>query len=182
MNSAYQLKYVKLNLDNLDIVYNIQKQTWPQEPDYDDLYDKAKNTKDDNVMFLVYINNNLIGITGVDVYREYPDTIWLDWFTVLEDYRKKGYGTKILLDTINYCKQLKRYDVFRIETTYYKDRPALYLYDKVMQLREEYTVEDTLNNKTSTLIYSYSLNGKIDLWNNRYLGLNKYYSNLNKRS
>ena len=40
MNSAYQLKYVKLNLDNLDIVYNIQKQTWPQEPDYDDLYDK----------------------------------------------------------------------------------------------------------------------------------------------
>ena len=40
-----------------------------------------------------------------------------------------------------------------------------------MQLKEEYTIEDTKNEKTNTLIYSYSLNGKLDLWNNKYLGL-----------
>ena len=178
MKSVYGLNYIKLNLDNLDTVYKVQKETWPNDSDYDDLYDKAINTKDDNVMFLVYDNNTFIGITGVDVLKDYPNTIWLDWFTILKKYRKKGYGTKVLLDTINYCKQLKKYDVFRVEVTYYENRPALYLYEKVMQLKEKYTLEDTFDNKTNTLIYSYSLHGKLDLWNNRYLGLREYYNSM----
>ena len=178
MKSIYGLKYVELNLNNLDIAYKIQKETWPKDPDYEDLYDKATNTKEDNIIFLVYDKNNLIGITGVDVFSEYPDTIWLDWFTILKEYRKREYGTKVLLDTINYCKQLKKYDVFRVEVTYYEKRPALYLYDKVMQLKEKYTLEDTKTSKTNTLIYSFSLNGKLDLWNNRYLGLREYYGSM----
>lgn len=181
MESLYNLTYVPLSLDNFDIAYKIQTETWPKDPDYNDLYDKAVNTKDDNIIFLVYDKNNLIGITGVDVFREYPDTIWLDWFTILEKYRKKGYGTKVLLDTINYCKQLKKYDAFRVEVTYYKKRPAIYLYNKIMQVKEEYTVEDTKSNKTNTLIYSYSLNGKLKLWNNRYLGLREYYDSIKNK-
>lgn len=182
MNSLYELDYIPLTLENFDIAYNIQKKQWPDDPDYNDLYEKATKTKDDNIIFLVYDKNDLIGITGVDVYDEYPDTIWLDWFTILEKYRKKGYGTKVLLDTINYCKKLKKYDVFRVETTYYENRPALFLYDKIMELKENYTIEDTENDKTETLIYSYSLNGKLDLWNNRYLGLREYYDNLKEEN
>lgn len=178
MNSLYGLKYVTLNLDNLNIAYEIQKNTWLDDPDYDDLYDKAVNTKDDNCFFLVYDNETLIGITGVDVFKKYPDTIWLDWFTILPEHRRKGYGKKVLLDTIHYCKKLNRYDVFRVETTYYENRPALFLYDKVMQLKEDYTIEDTDTKKNNTLIYSYSLSGKLDLWNNRYLGLCEYYDKL----
>ena len=37
MKSLYGLKYVELNLDNLDIAYKIQNETWPKDPDYDDL-------------------------------------------------------------------------------------------------------------------------------------------------
>ncbi len=175
MKSLYDLKYETINLENLEIAYNIQKDIWPNTPDYEDLYDKATNTKDDNCFFLVYNENELIGITGVDVFREYPETIWLDWFAILPQHRKKGYGKKVLLDTIQYCKNLNRYDVFRVETTYYESRPALFLYDKVMQLKENYTIEDTETIKNNTIIYSYSLNGKLDLWNNRYLGLSEYY-------
>lgn len=175
MQSLYDLKYEIINLENLEIAYNIQKDIWPNSPDYEDLYDKATNTKDDNCFFLVYNEDKLIGITGVDVFREYPETIWLDWFAILPQYRKKGYGKKVLLDTIQYCKSLNRYDVFRVETTYYENRPALFLYDKVMQLKENYTIEDTETVKNNTIIYSYSLNGKLDLWNNRYLGLSEYY-------
>ena len=178
MTSSYELEYVKVDMNNISTAYKIQKETWPKDPDYEDLYDKAIDFKDDNAIFLVYDKDNLIGITGVDVFEEYPDTIWLDWFTILKDFRKMGYGTKVLLDTIKYCKQLKKYDTFRIETTYYEGRPAVYLYDKIMQLKEEYTIEDTENDKTNTLIYSYSLNGKLDPWNNRYLGLRKYYSSM----
>lgn len=179
MNSIYNLRYEFLNLDNLDVAFTIQKETWPNDPDYDDLYDKAINTRDDNCFFLVYDNNDLIGITGVDVLNNYPDTIWLDWFTILPEYRKKGYGKKVLIDTILYCKDLKKYDVFRIETTYWENRPAVFLYDKVMEIKEKYTLEDTKNDKTNTLIYSYSLSGKLDLWNNRYLGIRDYYKSMN---
>ncbi len=178
MNSQFDLTYKILNLENMNIAYEIQKNTWKEDPDYDDLYDKATNTRDDNCFFLVYDNEKLIGITGVDVFQEYPDTIWLDWFTILPEERRKGYGEKVLLDTIDYCKSLNRYNVFRIETTYYENRPAVFLYDKIMQTREDYTAEDTEDKKTNTLIYSYSLNGEIDLWNNRYLGLKEYYNSL----
>ena len=65
-----------------------------------------------------------------------------------------------------------------METTYYENRPALYLYNKVMELKEDYTAEDTDEIKNNTLIYSYSLSGKLELWNNKYLGLRKYYDNL----
>ena len=180
MESQYGLIYEKINLDNLNTAYEIQKNIWKDESDYDDLYDKATNTKDDNCFFIVHDKDNIIGITGVDVYREYPDTIWLDWYAILPEYRRKGYGEKVLLDTIMYCKSLNRFNVFRIETTYYKNRPALFLYDKVMQLKEEYTAEDTIDKKLNVIIYSYSLNGKIELWNNKYLGLIEYYEKLNK--
>jgi len=178
MNSLYGLKYETLNRNNLDLAYKIQSTTWKDDPDYEDLYDKATNPKDDNCFFLVYDKDTLVGITGVDVFRQYCETIWLDWFTVLPEHRQKGYGKKILLDTIEYCKQLERFDFFRIEITYYHNRPALFLYDKVMQLRENYTVEDTEDRKNNTIIYSYSLNGKLDPWNNKYLGLREYYDHL----
>lgn len=178
MESLYGLKYIIVNSNNLEIAFKIQKETWPDAVDYDDLQDKAVNTKNDNCIFLVYDKEKLIGITGVDVYRQYPESAWLDWLAILPEYRKRGYGEKVLLDTIQYCKKLNKFDAFRIEVTYYENRPALFLYDKVMQLREEYTIEDTDTIKRNTIIYSYSLNGKLEAWNNKYLGLTEYYNNL----
>jgi GNAT superfamily N-acetyltransferase len=46
------------------------------------------------LLFLVYDKDVLIGITGIDVDDKYSDTIWLDWFTILPEYRRKGYGKK----------------------------------------------------------------------------------------
>lgn len=178
MESLYGLKYIIVNSNNLEIAFKIQKETWPDAVDYDDLQDKAVNTKNDNCVFLVYDKEKLIEITGVDVYRQYPESAWLDWLAILPEYRKRGYGEKVLLDTIQYCKKLNKFDAFRIEVTYYENRSALFLYDKVMQLKEEYTIEDTDTIKRNTIIYSYSLNGKLEAWNNKYLGLTEYYNNL----
>ena len=46
-----------------------------------------------------------------------------------------------------------------------------------MNIKEEYTVE---NEKTDnpTLIYTYNFTDKAENWNNRYLGLNEYYTKL----
>lgn len=50
----------------------IQREIWPDDPDYEDLYNKATNAKDDNCFFLVYDRNTLVGITNVDVWDKYP--------------------------------------------------------------------------------------------------------------
>lgn len=74
MQSLYGLKYIIVNSSNLEIAFKIQKETWPDAVDYDDLKNKAINTKKDNCVFLVYDKEKLIGITGVDVYRQYPES------------------------------------------------------------------------------------------------------------
>ena len=63
------------------------------------------------------------------------------------------------------------------KSTWYENRPALYLYDDVMDLREEYTVENTDTIKNNFIIYTYGLNKKAEYWNNKYLGLREYYDN-----
>lgn len=175
MLSQFGLQYIPINLSNMVLAYEIQKRQWPETPDYNGLYDKAAHTTDDNIEFLVYHNETLLGITGIDRIEEYSDSIWLDWFTILPEYRRKGFGKKVLLDTIEYCKKLNRYKNFRIDTTYYEGRPALFLYDEIMDLREEYTAEDTDECKNNFLIYTKGLKGKPERWNNCYLGLKEYY-------
>lgn len=176
-----KLTYKKIDKKNIDTAYNIQKKIWPDDPDYNSFLDKIENPGDDNVSFLVYDKENIIGITGVYVEDEDNESIWLDWFTILPEYRKKGYGKRVLLDTIDYCKKLNKYLYFRLDTTYYKNRPALFLYDKVMHLREDYTAEDTKEKKNNYLIYTYALKEKIKPWNNRYLGLKEYYDKCTKK-
>lgn len=177
--------FERITYDNLELACNIQNKIFPEENGRQNFIEQIEKDpyRKELDYYIVYLNKEPIGITGIYSYHEYPENAWLGWFGILEQYRRRGYGTKVLLDTINYCKQLKKYDVFRVEVTYYEKRPALYLYDKVMQLKEEYTLEDTSASKTNTLIYSYSLKGKLDLWNNRYLGLREYYSSMKcKRS
>lgn len=171
------LRYEKVNKINIDIAYNVQQKIWPNDPDYDNFLDKIKNPSDNNMSWLVYSENDLIGITGIYTEDIDKDSIWLDWFAILPEYRRSGFGEQVLLDTIKYCKNLNRCSYFRLDTTYYKNRPALFLYDKVMDLKENYTAEDTNNKNNNYLIYTYCLKGKIKPWNNHYLGLNEYYDN-----
>lgn len=51
MESLYNLKYELLNLKNLDVAFKIQKEIWPDDPDYEDLFDKATKTETDNCFF-----------------------------------------------------------------------------------------------------------------------------------
>lgn len=169
------LKYEKIDKKNINIAYEIKKNIWPEDPDYNSFLDKIENSSDDNISWLVYDNKEIIGITGIYVEDEDNESIWLDWFAILPQYRQKGYGKRVLLDTIDYCKKLNKYLYFRVDTTYYENRPALFLYDKVMDLREDYTAEDTDEKKHEYLIYTYALKGEVKPWNNRYLGLNEYY-------
>ena len=173
-SSNKEIKYIQVINENIDIAYNIQKNVWKEEPDKQNFIEKANNAKDDYIAFIAYYKEIPIGITGVYTEDVDKNSIWLDWFCVKQEYRNRGFGEQILLDTIQYAKSLDRFLYFRAETTYWKDRPAVALYDKVMPLKEFYTAENSEN----TLIYTYNFTNKKELWNNKYLDLNNYYLNL----
>lgn len=168
------LKYQKVTNDNWEIAFNIQKILWPNTPDYNNFIDKSNNSKDDYISFIVYNNNTPVGITGFYVENIDKKTIWLDWFGILPEFRNQGLGKKVLINTINYCKKLNKFEYFRAETTFWEGRPAISLYDDVMHFKEHYTIEGQNN----SLIYTFSFNGEKELWNNRYLDLNQYYGQL----
>jgi len=177
VDSQNILKYIKVNKENFETAYNIQKQIWVDEPDFNNFKQKSESRTKDNISWIVYYNDTPIGITGVFTEDFDSETIWLDWYGVLPKYRKNGFGKKILLDTIEYCKKLEKYEYLRLDTTYWDGRPAIFLYDSVMSFKEKYTAEDEKVSH-NWWIYTYSLKGKKDLWNNRYIGLSEYYNEL----
>lgn len=65
------------------------------------------------------------------------NSIWLGWFGVLNEFRRKGYGQQILIDTINMAKDLaKKYPIkyFRLYTSEKDDSIAQPLYYKIMDI------------------------------------------------
>lgn len=176
-SSDKRIQYIKMDSSNFELAYQIQKSIWIEDPDYQCFYDKAMTPTLYDTCFLIYFGDDLIGITGAYIEDCDSETIWLDWFGILPEYRGNGLGETVLLDTIHYCQSFKEFKYFRLDTTYYENRPAIGLYDKIMDLREEYTIEDTEVLKHQYLIYTYDLKrtGDIQPWNNRYIGLSDYY-------
>lgn len=171
-----ELVYKKVSADNIQLALDIQHYIWPNE-DVDEDYLAKPLFPDDasNVSWLIYYEDALIGVTGVFTFDideagyDQEESIWMDWFAILPEFRRHHFGQQVLQDTIEYCRRLKKYKYFRIDTTNFPGRPAVSLYDKFMPLREEYTAEDTPDKKQGYLIYSCSLDGSpIKPWNNRF--------------
>lgn len=174
------LVYREVDASNIDLAVKIQHQVWPHEPVKQYYIDKPLYPEGgSNVSWIVYYGHAPIGITGVSIYD--PDelgydeykSIWMDWFAILPEFRGRGFGKQVLLDTIEYCRKLGRFEYFRLDTTFDEDRPAIGLYDRVMQYNEPYTAEDTPSHPRHCRIYSYSLHSApMKPWNNQPLELN----------
>lgn len=177
-SSNEQIQYVEVDQDNLEIAYEIQKTIWASEPDYQSFYRKIAYPDIYEKFFIVYFDNQPIGITGTYIEDFDSESIWLDWYGILPEYRGNGYGKTILLDTICYCQNFNDFSYLRLDTTYWENRPAIFLYDKVMDLKEDYTIEDTKTEKHGYLIYTYNLKrtGYTKPWNNRFIGLVEHYN------
>lgn len=123
--------------------------------------------EDDNVKYyLAYINNESIGITGIYHYQK--DEAWLAWFGILPQYRHKGYGKKLLEETIKIAKE-QGYRTFRLYTDKIENAKAVKLYEKLGFIGEKYSVEKL---SYDCWIYSKSLyDNNVKLWNNKNLNL-----------
>ena len=168
------MKLVLVTKDNLLLAYKVQKEIFPDSPDY--LFLKNAVESEDIALnhYLAYENHRLVGITGVYSEAIDKDSIWLSWFGVLPTERRKGYGRKILEETENICKSLP-FKFFRCYTTSSYNSSALPLYDSFFTIKEKYENENDETYNNTTLIYSSSLQKeKVPYWNNKYIGIKEY--------
>lgn len=169
-----ELTYERINKDNIKLASIIQYEIFPNSSSYTKYLKQINSDKKVPVDYLVYSKLNPIGIIGLYEQDGDKTSIWLSYFGLLKQYRKKGYGKRMLNDVIELAKRYnKRY--LRLYTYEVWNSVAQGFYKKHMQLEEYYTNKnddqiDILEGKPK--IFSYSLTGdKIKPWNNKYIGL-----------
>lgn len=125
--------------------------------------------EDDHVKYYIaYDEDEAIGISGTYNYGDDNTTVWLAWFGVVPEKRRKHYGEEILKQTMEIAKQ-KGFKVIRLYTDAVGNATAIKLYEKLGFVGEKYSAEQL---PYDCYIYSKSLNGKkVSLWNNKILGL-----------
>ena len=169
-----EIRFIKIEKDNLELACKIQNDIFPEEDGRQNFIDQInKNPYRKELDYsIVYLDDIPIGVTGIYSYNEYPDDAWLGWFGILKEYRRKGYGRRTLNKTIDLAKE-KGYKNFRVYTDEYA-KEAHNLYKSIGMISEPYDREDDKDEYFIADIYIYSISltsEKIELWNNKLLGL-----------
>ena len=126
-----------------------------------------------------YDNNDIVAITGLysDFDINETNSIWLGWFGVRPEFRRRSIGAEVLNFTIKEAYELaKKYPIkfLRLYTSIDENATAQLLYKKIMDFPEKYNHPKDFTYGSSCLIWTKSLFGdSIIPWNNRYLGLNE---------
>lgn len=166
--------FERVNKDNLEIACKIQNEIFPEEDGRQNFVEQIRQDpyRKEQDYYIVYFDNEPIGVTGIYSYHEYPENAWLGWFGILEKYRNNGYGGIVLDKTIQLAKD-KNYTKFRLYTDEYATS-AHKLYKSRGLVEELYNNENDKDEYFDAKIYIYSLSltdEPIDLWNNKILGL-----------
>ena len=169
-----------LNNDNLKVTsliqYEIFNNNWCG---YCDLLSEVKGRqKYPNkllpITYLVKYRSKAIGIIGLYELKNYKNTIWLNWFGILPEYRNRGFGTHALFKIIEIAREYNRKE-FRLVTYKNWNYQAQNIYQKTMQLSEYYKNKDDWQYAIENgipMIFSTSLFDKtITKWNNKFVDL-----------
>ncbi len=166
--------FEQITYDNLEIACQVQNEIFPLEDARENFLEQIRKDpyRKEMAYYIVYLDNDPIGVTGIYVYPEYPNTAWLGWFGILSKYRNKGYGGLVPDKTIELAKQ-KGYQEFRLYTD--EDAKSAHkLYSSRGLVKELYDNPDDKDNYIDADIYIYSrslTNKEISPWNNKILGL-----------
>lgn len=170
-----KLKYERINKDNIIIASKIQYQIFPNACAYA-YYLENINKECLPLELLVYYDTEPIGVIGLYEIKAFSDTIWISWFGILEKYRNKGIGKKMIEDIKEIAKSYHK-KFLRLYTYEVWNHVAQPFYDKVMEI-SEYYYNDKENQENIQIgrpkIYGISLcNEKIDYWNNKFINITK---------
>ena len=154
---------------NIDTAVKIQNTIFPEYSariNYEESISKINNA----TYYLVIEEDSIIGITGI--YSTDSENVWLGWFGVLEKYRRRGYGSKIINKFEEIAKE-QGFKYVRLYTDKYDNDIAINFYKANGYIEEDYLCEDDPDSKKyPILIFSKSLyNKSLPLWNNKNIDL-----------
>ncbi len=164
------LKFISVTQENLKLAQDVQKKVFPKEYQNDTLENSLNSTPEYLSQFwLVKKGKKFIGLTGIYFYPQYPKDAWLNWFGVVPEFRRKGYGRKIFNRTFAYARRLG-FDNFRLYTDAKDNENTLRFYRSLKMKEEKYLPAQ--DDFTDILIFSKSCHPfkkKVKVWGNKYL-------------
>lgn len=158
------LKYVKLSKSNYNEILKIKHKLFPESISDED-YIKYFNNDIKSNYYLILYNNKPCATIGWYDFDNSNNNAFVGWFGVLPEYQGKGIGNEILNFIIQEVKSLQ-YNYLRVYTDKVENFISTKLYDKLFDVREEYTYPDKIGNTNNFLVYTKFLNDKYELWNN----------------
>ena len=166
------LRHVSVTSENIDLATSLQQKMFPPEENARRNYEESIDGTTDYSYFIVYDGDTPVGVSGLYHYDIYPESAWLGWFGILEEYRRKGFGS----ETVRMFEELARsrgYRYARLYTDKNDNETAIAFYKSNGYVPEEYNCpEDPICMTVPLLIFSKSLDGgELVPWNNRNLFL-----------
>lgn len=156
-----EITYKELSNDNIEIAQNIQTEIFGEDEKVLKYFEDSIKIENSNIKYyLVYLNHEVIGITGYYELKEYPDDIFIGRIGLLSNYRNNGLGKRVFLDTINMTYKLdKKYLRVIIKDNVHSKIEELCI--KYMDIKEDYK---------NAVIYSKNLSKDLLIkWDNRFL-------------
>ena len=167
------LNFIKLTKNNYEDVLFIKHKLFP-ESNSDDDYVKYFNQLVKSNYYLVKINKTIVATIGWYDFDNQNKEAFVGWFGVLPEFQKQGIGKESLNFIINEVKLLN-YDYLRVYTDKKVNYESTLLYDKVFDLKENYTYPDKLGKTNNFVVYSKFLKDYKNPWNNRPLNEDDNY-------
>lgn len=170
------LKFEELTKENIKTAARVEYEIFPKSSAYS-VY-KAKVTGERNdfyVSYIAYFEEKPIGVIGLYELPGYPDTVWLSWFGLIEEYRKMGFGKQMWDFIVEIAKKNQR-KFLRLYTFEIDNAEAQKFYKRNMDLEEYYFNEkehqDIFQGKPK--IFSKSLcDKKVEPWNNKFVNISE---------
>ena len=158
------ITYEEICNSNLALIKDIQHRIFPESTfakGYDVLMQRGPSAVG-NIMqtyFIAYVDGVPAGTYGLYIPEgvEEHASIWLGWYGILPEFRGKGIGKRILLDSMEKAKtyaSLYPIYYYRLYTSETMNDSAQPLYNRVMTLKEYYRNPEVLNDENIAKVRS----------------------------
>ena len=162
---------VRITKQNLAYAVRVQAELFPGESAKTNFIESL-SAASGYEYYLLYLNGVCVGVTGIYVYPEDPDSAWLGWFGILKAFRRQRLGSEALRlfeDTAS----ARGYRFARLYTDAENNDIAIAFYKANGYTCEPYlNAQDPAALEHKTLVFSKSLTAEpLVLWNGRSIHL-----------
>ena len=173
--SKNSLRYVLIDKSNLDEATRFQNEIFPHNDAYRNYYESVFKLRDAEY-YLAYLDKTLVGMVGIYHENVDPESAWLGWFGVKNEFRRHHLGSEILGFFEKLAKE-KGFKYARLFTDEFNNDAAISFYKKCGYISEKYiNSDDAQSLLTKVLIFSKSLTDEpCILWDNKSINLTEQY-------